>query len=446
MKHALLTYTLFLFILNIHPSFGQNGLSLNGYLQSDLHAGVRDSIMYRGHELRLDLQAEAKPADRCRFYAEAWLRSLDQPPAHRMSDLINQRMDLDLREAYLDLYGIPFAQCDLRLGRQRIAWGTADKLNPTDNLNPPDLEDIWDFDRHLGSDAVKLSLYPGSYAITGVIIPFYEPAVLPHGDWASIFTPDIRLPAGLTLKDFSDTLLMPANDPAASSIVGVKLARTVLGYDLSLSYLYGRDHLPLPRRLVLSPADTLGGVNVRSELVFPRRHVFGADLAGSIRGLGVWLETAVFLPEQEAVLTTDLTALGLGKADSVVLPKKPYVKYVLGFDHTFSGGIYANLQFLHGFIHERGTDNLENYLLAGLEWKLYDERLKIMPANGGIEIKGWADPSDNYAIIYAPEISYQPVDNAELTAGAHWIGSHGTTAFGRGRDLSEIFLQLRYSF
>jgi len=43
---------------------------------------------------------------------------------------------------------------DIRIGRQRIAWGTADKLNPTDNLNPDDLEDIFDFGKHLDSNIV----------------------------------------------------------------------------------------------------------------------------------------------------------------------------------------------------------------------------------------------------------------------------------------------------
>jgi len=39
----------------------------------------------------------------------------------------------ELREAYIDAYLGPL---DLRLGRQIIAWGRADLLNPTDNLTP----------------------------------------------------------------------------------------------------------------------------------------------------------------------------------------------------------------------------------------------------------------------------------------------------------------------
>lgn len=438
----LLGWTLFLVI----PLAGQNQLTWSGYWQTDLRILVVDSVRYDGHELRLDLKAEARTGTRARWYAEIWARELDPASANRLAGLINQNLNLTLREAYVSLQDVPWTQCDLRLGRQRIAWGTADKLNPTDNINPPDLEDIWDFGRHLGSDAVQLKFYPGAYTISAVILPWFEPAVLPRNGWASIFVPSMSVPPGMTLRAFDDSLLPLGNNPAAHATLGMKASRRILGYDLSLSYVWGREHLPLPRRLILSPADSLGGVNVRGELAFPRRHVFGADLAGAIRDVGVWLETAVFLPEQAAILTMDLSALGLGTIDSLILPRKPYCRFTAGLDYTFPNGIYAHLQFLHGFLHERGSDQLEDYLMTGMEWKLCAERIKIMPLSGGVEIKKWQALAKNCAVIFAPEISYQPVDNAELTVGGRWIEGSKATTFGRGHELSEIFLRFNYSF
>jgi len=58
---------------------------------------------------------------------------------------------LQLREAYLDLNGLLHSSIDIRIGRQRIAWGSADRLNPSDNLNPQEFEDFWDFGRHTPS-------------------------------------------------------------------------------------------------------------------------------------------------------------------------------------------------------------------------------------------------------------------------------------------------------
>jgi len=428
------------------PLFSQNGLSWNGYLHSDLHLGIRDRLLYRASELRLDLKAEAKPSDRTRVFADFWLRTLGQPSAASLSDLTNRRADLNLREAYLDLYGTPFAKCDLRIGRQRIAWGTADKLNPTDNLNPPDLEDIWDFGRRLGSDALKVSIYPGAFTLTGILVPFFEPAVLPRGDGASIFNPGIALPPGLIMRNFTDTLILPGAGPDQSAVVGLKASRNILGYDLSLSYVLGRDHLPLPRRITITPADTLGGVNIRSALEFPRLNIIGCDLAGSIADIGVWLEGALIMPIQEAIMTTDLSALGMGVFDSVIRPKEPYVKYVAGLDYTFRNGMYVNLQYLHGFVHENGADNLEDYILTGLEWNLLDDRFKIMPLGGGIEIRDFSDLKNNYALIYTPEISYRPQDNTELNLGARWIEGSSNTTFGRAKDRSELYFRIKYSF
>jgi len=446
MRNTLRAYALLMFAVTCRLSLGQTGLSWNGYLQSDLNARIRDSVRYSGSEFRLDLKAEAKPSAKTRFFAEFWLRTWGQPPADRLSNLANWRADLNLREVYIDLYGTPFAKCDLRIGRQRIAWGTADKLNPTDNLNPPDLEDIWDFGRHLGSDALKLSVYPGAFTLTAAFLPFFEPAVLPRGSWSGVFTPDLELPAGLSLRNFTDTLIAAGDSPAENAIVGIKAGRNVLGYDLSVSYVLGRDYLPLPRRLTVTPADTLGGVNARSELEFPRLHIVGADLAGSIADLGVWLEAAVTIPSREAILTTDLSALGLGVWDSLIRSKKPYIKYVAGIDYTFKNGIYANLQFLHGFIHERGADNLEDYVMAGLDWKFFDDQLKIMPLSGGVEISDFKDLKNNYALIYAPEISYRPQDNTELILGVRWLGGNETTTFGCAKSRSEVWLRLKYSF
>ena len=59
-----------------------------------------------------------------------------------------------IREAYLDLSHGPL---DLRIGKQIIAWGRADRINPTDNLTPRDYTLLVpdDDDQRLGTPAVK---------------------------------------------------------------------------------------------------------------------------------------------------------------------------------------------------------------------------------------------------------------------------------------------------
>ena len=418
-----------------------------GYLQTDNRLRLKDGEL-SWSEYRLDLKAEVKPMEKAHFYSELWIRSWGFSEVRNSSDLASKDKvspwNLDLREAYVDLYGFLLDNLDIRIGRQRIAWGTGDKLNPTDNLNPDDLEDIWDFGRHLGSNGLKMSYYLGDYTFEAVFIPAFTPAVLPRGDWASALSPSMELPPGLTLRNLTDTIIMPENNIKESSIVGVRVLKNLFDYDFSLSYVYGRDDLPLAEKTILTPTGIPGEVDIASELVYPKRHIVGADMAGTIFDVGIWAEAAVFFPEK-IMMTTDLSALGMGIHESTALDDEPYVKYVIGADYTFRNGIYINGQYLHGFIHERGKDNLEDYFMFGIEKKLFDDKLKPT-ISGGVEVKDFKDFKNNYALILSPEIAYYPVDNAEVILGVRWIEGKVTTAFGRVKDNDELYIRVKYSF
>jgi hypothetical protein len=421
----------------------------NGYLQTDNRLRLKGDNDFSWQEYRLDLKIEVKPSAKAHFYSEVWLRSFGFPSAQTSSDLVDKNkvspLNLDFREAYVDLYGFLFDNLDIRIGRQLVAWGTADKLNPTDNLNPDDLEDLWDFGRHLGSDGLKASFYLKDYTFSLIYIPIFTPAVLPRGDWASALSPSMELPTGLILGNLSDKIITPKNNFKESSITGVKISKNLFGYDFSLSYVYGRDDLPLVRKVTFTPTTTRGEVDIESELIYPRLHIAGIDMAGAIANIGVWAEAAVFFPE-EVNMITDLSALGMGTQESIALDDKPYVRYVVGADYTFKNGIYINGQYLHGFIHERGNGNLNDYFMFGLEKKFFNDKLKIAPITGGIVISDFKDIKNNYALILSPEITYYPVDNAEISLGARWIDGKNTTSFGRVKDKDELYLKLKYSF
>ena len=71
---------------------------------------------------------------------------------------------------------------DYRLGRQIVAWGRADRLNPTDNLTPRDftlLSPEIDEER-MGTEAVKISKVFGMHSsITAVWLVNFKPNQLP---------------------------------------------------------------------------------------------------------------------------------------------------------------------------------------------------------------------------------------------------------------------------
>ena len=132
--------------------------------------------------------------------------------------------------------------------------------------------------------------------------------------------------------------------------------------------------------------------------------------------------------------------------DSVVLKKEAYVKFVLGANYDFANGTYLNVQYLHGFVNERGTDALNDYFFVQLERKFLDDKLKIAPLAGGFIVSDWADVGNNYAIVYVPSISYMATDDAEITLSTALFDGKGDNVFPNFVDYNMFMFKVKYSF
>ncbi|MBE9510872.1 MAG: hypothetical protein IMY71_08350 [Bacteroidetes bacterium] len=433
-----------------------NKIKLSGELLTDQRFLLEDPNDWAWNENRLTLKLNKKITGNSKFYSEVWLRNIGLPGINSSADLYNKGIvdsyNLEVREAYVQLFGFLTKNLDVKIGRQRITWGTADKLNPTDNLNPYDLEDVLDFGRHRGSDAISLDYYFNSeFSLQGVYVPFFQPANMPVGTFANALTPSMELPQGMTLMGFTDQINMPQYNLAESSTAGVKFKGFAAGLDFSLSYVWGRDGMPIGTYNTFIPVDAMGGININSQLSFYRTHIFGTDMAGSIGGVGVWAEAAAFLPENEVVMTNNLSAMYPMSPvpvtqDTVMLKKETYVKFILGADYNFANGAYLNFQYMHGFMNERGTDNLNDYFFVRLEKKFFEDKLKIAPVGGGFIISDWNDVGNNYALVYIPEISYMATDNAEITLSAALFNGKGDNMFATMKDYNMMMFMLKYSF
>ncbi len=261
------------------------------------------------------------------------------------------------------------------------------------------------------------------------------------------------LPEGMTLMAFSDQINIPAYNIEESSTAGMKFKGFVKGFDFSLSYLWGRDGMPVANYNTFTPVDAVGGIAINTDLSFYRTHIFGADMAGSIGGLGVWAEAAAFLPENEVHMTTDLSALfpvgtppEMTIIDTTILKKEVYVKFTLGADYNFSDGSYLNFQYMHGFMTERGTDNLNDYFFISFQKKFFDEKLKISPIGGGFIVSDWSDVENNYALIFIPEISYMATDNAEISLSTAIFEGNGQNMFANLSEYNMFMFKFKYSF
>lgn len=421
-------------------------LDWSGYFSTDNRFLLKEDYPLAFEEYRVNLVSRQSISENVRFKSEIWFRSFGFSEIKDIADLFSKGkitpFEFDIREAYIDILGVPVKNIDLRIGRQRIAWGTADKINPTDNIDPLDLEDIWDFGRHLSSNGIRLDGYIKNHNISYVFVPRFTPAILPQG-WIDSRYSTINLPLGLNPVRIDNAVSMPEPE-LKNSINGIKFKTSLYKFDLSASYVYGRDGFPILKKTTIVPVNMMGDVEIYNELVFPEMQIFGLDLAGAIGDIGIWAEGAIFLPESINYLI-DLSQLGMGVRDSLLLDNKPYVKFVTGADYTFKNGIYVNFQYAHGFFYER-ADEIEDYFLMGLEWKLFEDRLKLMPLNAGVEIKDFSDLKNNYAFVYAPEISYKPVEDCEITIGVRVIDGKEKTHFGGLKENDEVVLKVKYSF
>jgi hypothetical protein len=434
----------------------ENSLQISGELRTDQRFLLQEKNPWAWNENRLTLRLDKRITDNSKFYSETWLRNIGLPNIHSSSDLYNKGIvdpiNLEIREAYVQLYGFILKNLDVTIGRQRIAWGTADVINPTDNLNPYDLEDILDFGRHRGSDAINLQYYLNNdFSLQGVFVPFFQPANLPVGIFSGSLNSSMEMPAGIILKDYTDTVLMPGYNLAESTTAGFRFKGFLRGVDFSVSYVWGRDGLPFNTRNTIVPVDTLGGVNVNAQLSYERNHIIGADLATSIAGIGLWAEAAVFIPENDVIMSNDVSALfpmlpDPVVIDSLILEAKPYLKFVVGGDYYFAEGSYLNFQYIHGFIHERGKEALNDYFFIRYDKGFFNDKLKISPLSGAFIVTDWKNISENYAFAYMPEIIYKATVNSEISVSVVLFDGKGDNLFSNMKDFDMFMFKLKYAF
>ena len=127
-------------------------MQLGGFVKTDnrILTGSEDySLVDMHNTLRLEFKTDL--SESVSAFSSLDMRYHNFPTGSRFAALERRSqidpLDLALWECYADLYSFLLPSLDLRIGKQRIAWGTADRLNPTDNLNPDDFSDPLDFGR-----------------------------------------------------------------------------------------------------------------------------------------------------------------------------------------------------------------------------------------------------------------------------------------------------------
>ena len=448
------------------------GGSLSTHLQvgvSDCPGGAGSCKLKNFRNLNvLGFDIEARPHERVDLNIGLDLRNLNFSEIETFDDLGRaervQPISFRVREASVTLVGFLLDDLDLKVGAQRIAWGTADGFNPTDRLNPYDLEDPTRFDKRLSSVALLLSYHAGPVTFEGALLPLFSPAAMPVESF------DVTSLQGdadpFDLEEYSTgeppevrRIELPLEAPEAT-LDGVSGGARVVWKSpaghLGLSWYRGRDSLPQgDGKARLSGFQTMHRVDVSVPLVFPEISVYGLEYRGHVHGsLSVWVEAALVQPERTA-LSADPVQLGqlvkLGNIDrmpdpvpvSVTQKDDPFVNAVAGLDFDIPGGPYVNLQYLHGLALERSAGDQHHYAFAAVVWPFLQGRLRLS-ARGAMELAD-LDPSGK-GWLGGGELSWLHADTVELRLGAVLLGGEERSTLSHFEDLGHAYLAFAVSY
>jgi hypothetical protein len=330
----------------------------------------------------------------------------------------------ELREAYVQLSR---GALDLRIGKQIIAWGRADRINPTDVLTPRDYTRLFpeDDDLRLGTPAVKATYQLSrGLAVTGIALPVFEPTTIP------IAPP----PPSVSIRE--------RTPGAPVSQWAVKLEQVGAGLDWSLSYFDGFDVSPdlAVDRLIPGRLDLL--------LRHDRVRVIGADAAATVGRYGLRAEAAYTFTEDPR-----------GRDPFV---KNPFFFLVAGADRTFfEGDVNVNVQYILRVISAftRPADQVPGELRkVAIQSAVIANQLDAATHGAALRINGrWLNQTleTELALVmsftrldYAlrPKIVYALSDRWRVTVGADVYRGNPPSLFGRLRDNTGAYAEARWNF
>ncbi|HOO56982.1 MAG TPA: hypothetical protein PLN69_09180 [bacterium] len=370
---------------------------------------------------------------------------------------------------------------DFTVGKQRITWGKADGMNPTDNFNPDNLSlmmgggvmtlgstsDLMDKPYVWG---VRLE----NYFDNGIKVDF---AWVPRVAASNFEVDDIQsyLPfqagIGVTYPWKEDGW------QSGDTSWGMRVSSTVGKMDFSLSYFRGYDDLPAIRSVNVdyslalvaggaSMTEAMTGIN-SIEISYPRYEVIGMDFAGEKSSIGFWGEFAYYIPNDfaGAVYAQDPSISGSDTIIPIPIITENYVKYTLGMDYTFrigEEGLYTNLQFAHGMYDERRytpesrdmgiaydkgmLSNLQNYIIYRLEYK-FDNDEKTLAVMGFYEHGRVGSRDDNQGHMFIPYLNWEVEDDKDLAIGfIGFTGKEDRSKFGIYRGTLKGFINYKITW
>jgi len=183
----------------------------------------------------------------------------------------------------------------LDAGKQFIRWGKADIVTPTDRFAPRDYLNVIDTE-FLGVTGARVAFAKGQETVEGVIVPRFTPSRVPL--LGQRWTP---VAPGVVPIDGTASSALPKG-----AQTGLRWAHLADGYEWSLSFFNGYNHLPnvqttasplpsVPASTGTLPGGVAGGaIPVVLSRSYPRMQMYGGDVAVPTRWMTLKGEAAFF--------------------------------------------------------------------------------------------------------------------------------------------------------
>lgn len=310
-------------------------------------------------------------------------------------------VDVEVAEAWVEATEL-LPGVSVRLGQQRLAWGTTEGISPVDAVNPYDLRDPTRFDRRLGSPAITAVGLRGVAALELAWLPLHRPARLPaEVDLLATASDVVDLSTaggeGLVLGDLETRADLPDERVGFGAFAGrLELATALV--DLAASGWYGVESLPQVggEALLVGFATSSDRVDVGVPVLYPRATRLGLEARAELPGEVLFLaESTLTLPERTSVTASRSQLEGLldlGLIDEIPSPLpetvtqdgRPVVHAVVGLQRTWSR-VLLLAEWAHGLPTERQRSEVGDYALVATQLTLTDAALLDLQGLVGVD-------------------------------------------------------------
>ena len=297
----------------------------------------------------------------------------------------------------------------LDVGKQFIRWGKTDIVTPTDRFAPRDFLNVID-NEFLAVRGARAVVELGSNTFDGVWVPFFTPSRLPLLDqrWTVA-------PGGVEIDPVDDGQAVPHGSQA-----GIRWGHTGSGYEYSLSFFDGFNHLP-----AFEP--TFPAVAVPPVLEITRRYPFlrmyGGDAAVPARWFTAKGEVAYF--------------------SSSTLASDEYVLYVLQLERQtgewlfvggYAGEVVTARRAVLSFAPDRGTSR-----------SIVGRASYTIDTNRSVALEG-AVRQNGRGLYAKGEYSQARGGHWRMSVSGALIRGEPDDFLGQYRLNSHVTLAIRYSF